>query len=85
MCFSAINANDARLWLTVNGAKRQDDTTRNMLFNISELLSFITKRMRLEEGDLLLTGTPEGVGPVRKGDVIECGLADVLKMRFEVE
>ena len=55
-----------------------------MFFNVAAQLSFITRRIHLEEGDLVLTGTPHGVGPVRKGDVIECGLGDVMRMRFEV-
>lgn len=41
--------------------------------------------MTLEEGDLILTGSPAGAGPVQPGDVIECGLGDILTMKFIVE
>ena len=80
-----IDPDNSRLWLNVNGTPRQDGNTSEMFFNISAQLSFITRRIHLNEGDLLLTGTPHGIGPVHKGDVIECGLGDLIRMRFEVE
>src|SRR4029079_19650579 len=47
----------------VNGEVRQDDTTAKMLFGVAELIAFVTEAITLEPGDLLLTGTPPGVGP----------------------
>lgn len=41
--------------------------------------------MTLERGDLILTGSPSGAGPVKPGDVIECGLGDILTMKFPVK
>ncbi|AEJ43745.1 fumarylacetoacetate hydrolase family protein [Alicyclobacillus acidocaldarius] len=49
-----------RLWL--NGELRQDDTTRNMIFSVAQLISFISQVMTLEPGDVIATGTPGGVG-----------------------
>ena len=65
---------DVRLFLRVNGETRQDDSTGLMLFRIPRLLQHITSVAPLEEDDLLLTGTPKGVGEVRAGDVIEAGI-----------
>jgi len=80
---------DAVLWLSVNGELRQKDSTNLMLFNIPRILSDISKVMTLEEGDMVLTGTPKGVGPVQGGDVIKCGLEvdgiEVEEGKIEVE
>lgn len=65
---------DARIWLSVNGKMRQDDSTGLMLFRIPRILSDISKVMTLEEGDLVLTGTPKGVGQLVAGDVVKCGI-----------
>ncbi|XP_022091480.1 acylpyruvase FAHD1, mitochondrial-like [Acanthaster planci] len=80
---------DLRLWLAVNGETRQDGNTKDMIFKIPALLSYISHYITLQEGDLVLTGTPSGVGPVKSGDVITCGLSDrsstvKLKMSFTV-
>jgi len=65
---------DVELWLNVNGEKRQRDGTGLMLFRIPRILSEISRVMRLEEGDLVLTGTPKGVGKVEVGDVMTAGV-----------
>lgn len=65
---------NAKIWLTVNGHKRQDDSTGLMLFRIPRILSDISKVMTLEEGDLVLTGTPKGVSQLVAGDVVQCGI-----------
>ena len=70
-----INPQDARLWLSVNGQLRQNDNTNLMLYKIPEQLSEISSVMALEPGDIVLTGTPKGVGAVNPGDVIGAGLS----------
>lgn len=65
---------DAELWLTANGEERQRDGTGLMLFRIPRIISEISRVMRLEEGDLVLTGTPKGVGEVKVGDVMRAGM-----------
>ena len=65
---------NARIWLSVNDNTHQDDNTELMLFKIPRLLSDISQVMALEEGDIVLTGTPKGVGPVAAGDVLKTGL-----------
>ena len=65
---------DVEVWLSVNGEERQRDSTGLMLFRIPRILSEVSRVMRLEEGDLVLTGTPKGVGRVEVGDVMRAGL-----------
>jgi len=55
----------------VNGELRQDGNTRDMVFSVAALVSFVSRVMTLEPGDLLATGTPAGVGPLRPGDRVE--------------
>jgi len=79
---------DVELWLDVNGTRRQEDSTALMMFRIARQLSDISKVMTLEKGDIVLTGTPKGVGPVKKGDIITAGMRingkDVDEARLEV-
>jgi acylpyruvate hydrolase len=75
---------NATLWLKVNGKQRQHGSTSMMLFRIPQLISHISTIMTLNHGDLILTGTPEGVGQVLPGDVIEAGLDSLVSMTFPV-
>jgi 2-keto-4-pentenoate hydratase/2-oxohepta-3-ene-1,7-dioic acid hydratase in catechol pathway len=61
----------------VNGEVRQHAPVSDMVFPIAELLSFISKVMTLEPGDLIATGTPEGVGPLVAGDLVEIEVSGV--------
>jgi 2-keto-4-pentenoate hydratase/2-oxohepta-3-ene-1,7-dioic acid hydratase in catechol pathway len=72
---SAIpDPHNVELYLTVNNEHRQKDSTKLMLFRIPRILSDISRVMTLEAGDLVLTGTPKGVGPVVPGDVMRAGI-----------
>ncbi len=72
---SAIpDPHNVELYLTVNNEPRQLDSTELMLFRIPRIISDISKVMTLEEGDIVLTGTPKGVGPVVPGDVMRAGV-----------
>ena len=76
------DVNDLRLWLTVNGTMMQDGNTKNLVFKIPHLVSYVSQFMTLLPGDIISTGTPAGVGlgqkpePVyiKAGDVIELGI-----------
>lgn len=57
--------------LRLNGEVRQRSSTRRLIFNIPKLVSFISGIMTLNPGDVILTGTPSGVGPVAVGDKVE--------------
>ncbi|KAL8897920.1 MAG: hypothetical protein Q9192_002348 [Flavoplaca navasiana] len=65
---------NAELWLSVNDEMRQNDSTQLMLFPIPRILAEISQSMTLEQGDVVLTGTPKGVGSVVVGDVMRAGL-----------
>ncbi|GJE87021.1 fumarylacetoacetate hydrolase family protein [Phanerochaete sordida] len=70
------DAQNLNLSLKINGALKQSGNTSSMLFPIPRLLAHISSIMTLEEGDLVLTGTPSGIGPLKAGDAVECVLAD---------
>jgi 2-keto-4-pentenoate hydratase/2-oxohepta-3-ene-1,7-dioic acid hydratase in catechol pathway len=72
------------LSLQVNGSVRQHSNTRNMIFGVDHLISYLSTVFTLEEGDLIFTGTPEGVGPVHSGDVLEATLEDFARCRVEI-
>jgi 2-keto-4-pentenoate hydratase/2-oxohepta-3-ene-1,7-dioic acid hydratase in catechol pathway len=61
----------------VNGVEKQRGTSSQMVFPIPDLLSYISRIMTLELGDLVLTGTPAGVGPLKPGDVVEVEIPGV--------
>lgn len=65
---------NVRLWLKVNGETRQDGTSKDMIFPVPQLIEHVSSIMTLEEGDLLLSGTPKGVGQVNPGDQLTAGL-----------
>jgi 2-keto-4-pentenoate hydratase/2-oxohepta-3-ene-1,7-dioic acid hydratase in catechol pathway len=65
---------DVELFLQVNGETRQQGSTNLMIYQIPRILSDISKVMALHPGDIVLTGTPAGVGPVAPGDVMRVGV-----------
>ncbi|KAK9136847.1 hypothetical protein Sjap_007441 [Stephania japonica] len=73
------------LWLKVDGEIRQQGSTRDMIFKIPFLISHISSIMTLLEGDVILTGTPEGVGPVKIGQEITAGITDLVDVKFDVQ
>ena len=68
---------DLDLELTVNGEVRQRGNTRNMIFTVPWLISYVSRFMTLEAGDILITGTPEGVSEIRDGDVVRAEIKGV--------
>jgi acylpyruvate hydrolase len=71
------NPQQLRLKLTVNGEVRQDGNTEDMMLPIAELISAVSEYFTLEEGDILLTGTPSGVGRICSGDRLEASIEQV--------
>jgi 2-keto-4-pentenoate hydratase/2-oxohepta-3-ene-1,7-dioic acid hydratase in catechol pathway len=69
-----------RVRTLVNGQVRQDGQASDMVFDIPTLVSYISGVMTLESGDLVLTGTPEGVGTLASGDVVEVEIAGVSRV-----
>jgi 2-keto-4-pentenoate hydratase/2-oxohepta-3-ene-1,7-dioic acid hydratase in catechol pathway len=68
----------------VNGAERQRGNARQMAFGVPFLVAYISRIMTLLPGDLIATGTPEGVGPLRDGDVVEVELTGLGSVRNPV-
>lgn len=65
---------DLRFSLKINGETRQQGHTADMLFSVDKVISFVSQYFTLKKGDLIFTGTPEGVGPIAIGDVLEAEL-----------
>jgi 2-keto-4-pentenoate hydratase/2-oxohepta-3-ene-1,7-dioic acid hydratase in catechol pathway len=79
-----VDRDDLTLITRVNGVERQRGHVRQMVFSIPVLLAFVSRIMTLEPGDLLATGTPEGVGPLAPGDEVEVVLEGVGSLRNTV-
>lgn len=84
------NPNDLRLWLNLNGEQLQDGSTSDFIFNIQQVVSYLSRYMTLLPGDVISTGTPAGVGLgfdppmyLKEGDVVELGI-DGLGMQKQV-
>jgi len=65
------NPNNLKVQAKLNGKVVQEGNTEDFIFKIEEVVSFISKIMTLNKGDIITTGTPPGVGPMKKGDKIE--------------
>jgi len=76
---------DEIIQLSVNGTLRQNSSIKNMIFSPVEIVKYISARMALEKGDLIFTGTPEGVGRVVDGDRIEASLENIGKIITEIK
>ena len=63
-----------QIWLTVNGAERQRSDLAEMIWDVPGIIAALSRLWRLAPGDLIYTGTPHGVGPVRPGDVVAVGI-----------
>ena len=67
----------------LNGKTMQSDNTDNMMFTLDETLVYLTKGMTLDPGDIILTGTPSGVGHARKPDPVWMKAGDVVEVEVE--
>jgi 2-keto-4-pentenoate hydratase/2-oxohepta-3-ene-1,7-dioic acid hydratase in catechol pathway len=69
----------------VNGTRRQSAPAREMIFDVGTLLAYISRVMTLEPGDVVATGTPEGVGPLAPGDEVSVSIAGIGRLVNRVE
>ncbi|KAH9398543.1 PREDICTED: acylpyruvase FAHD1, mitochondrial-like [Rhagoletis zephyria] len=81
---SIANPESLKIWLKVNGKVRQEGNTSDMIYKIPFLISYVSQYFTLETGDLILTGTPDGVSAVKDGDQIEIGINDLSKASFTI-
>jgi 2-keto-4-pentenoate hydratase/2-oxohepta-3-ene-1,7-dioic acid hydratase in catechol pathway len=77
MIVSDIDPKRLAIVTRVNGEVRQNSNTINMIFDVFELVSFISEIMTLLPGDVIITGTPPGVGAIRVGDVVEVEIGGI--------
>ena len=78
------NPDNLEITLRVNGKERQHSNTSNMIYKIDYIIAFLSSIFTLEEGDIIYTGTPEGVGKVVEGDVIDAEIPGVGKLHHAV-
>lgn len=80
-----LDPSDQEVSCQVNGQMRQQASTRDMVFGMKALLVYVTAVMTLEPGDVLMTGTPSGVSPIRSGDVVDVTVSGVGVLRNPVQ
>jgi fumarylpyruvate hydrolase len=73
-----------RIWLEVNGQLRQQADLREMIWSVEEIIAELSTYYRLQPGDLIFTGTPSGVGPVQRGDVLYGGIDGLATLRTTI-
>ena len=82
--YAGIDVGDAQIELRQNGEVRQRARTSQMIYPPAEIVSFASQSLTLLPGDVILTGTPSGVGPIRAGDGLEAQIADWPVLRNRV-
>jgi len=79
------NPQNLDISLRLNGKIKQNSNTNNMIFSIEEIIEYISKIMTLETGDLIMTGTPEGVAEIVSGDILEAKLGELCSLIVDVK
>lgn len=80
----AGNIEQADIWLQVNGQDRQRSQIGQLIWNIAETIEHLSQAWELQPGDLIMTGTPEGVGAVQVGDLLEGGVTGLTPLRVSI-
>ena len=83
--YSDVDAADLDITLQQNGEVKQRARTSQMIYSVAEIVSFASQRLTLFPGDVILTGTPSGVGPLHPGDEIEARIDDWPPLRNRVK
>lgn len=81
---SQMNLESARIELRVNGQQRQDSDVKLMVWKIPEIIAHLSRFYHLKAGDLIYTGTPDGVGPVQVGDHVQASIAGVGSLDIKI-
>lgn len=79
------NIYDLDFELQINSQIRQSGNTRNILFSFEKIISFVSQYITLKKGDLIFTGTPEGVGQIHQGDKLEAWLSGQQLLNFDIK
>jgi fumarylpyruvate hydrolase len=72
------------VWLEVNGAERQRSDLSAQIWSVAEVVSQLSRSVRLEAGDLIMTGTPPGVDPLQPGDLVSAGIEGIARLQVRV-
>src|SRR3954453_5220677 len=80
-----LDVSDLRVQTYLNGDVRQDGTTKDMIFDVPALVAHVSSVMTLLPGDVILTGTPEGVGPMQVGDEVEISISGIGNLTNQVK
>lgn len=81
---TGLDSTSLMLTTRVNGEVKQESSTGDLLFSVAHLVSDISRAITLEPGDVILTGTPSGVGPIKAGDVVEIEISGIGILRNPV-
>ena len=84
LVFTETDVSDVSLQLRQNGELRQNTRTSRMIYSVAQIVSFTTQWLTLLPGDVILTGTPAGVGPIHEGDQLETAIDDWPRLRNTV-
>lgn len=77
--------NNLAFSIQINGETRQKGNTQDMIFNINQIIAYVSQFVTLKIGDYIFTGTPAGVGPVKIGDKLDCFLEDKNLLNFNIK
>jgi 2-keto-4-pentenoate hydratase/2-oxohepta-3-ene-1,7-dioic acid hydratase in catechol pathway len=80
-----LDVSDLRVQTFLNGDLKQDGTTKDMVFDVPALVAHVSSVMTLLPGDVILTGTPEGVGPMQVGDEVEVSISGIGNLTNQVK
>ena len=79
------NPDNLDISLAVNGRTKQQSNTSHMIYSTRKLISFASSFYTLYPGDVIMSGTPEGTGPVSIGDVLECNIEKIGSMQVPIK
>jgi len=82
---SITDLNNLQFELRINGETRQNGNTKNILFSFEKIIAFVSQYITLKKGDLIFTGTPEGVGQVHQGDKLEAWIGEEQFLNFDIK
>ena len=82
--FPPDDYDDARVVTTVNGKVRQDAPLSEMIWSVPEIIIALSQQFELKPGDLVFTGTPEGVGPLESGDKVDVAIGSLPRLGFSI-
>lgn len=83
--YADVDLADAEIELKQNGVVRQSARTSQMIYSVADIVAFASESLTLLPGDVILTGTPSGVGPIKAGDELEARISDWPPLRNRVE